>query len=537
VSRRTSEPGVLRRLLKRSACDALLADARALAPGGRLALVDTVGTVFAGDSGDSRDDGWLPAIGARSWEALDDALDRVSLTPSVDLYSLRSHDRVIGALAVRQPVPTSVVTLLRRGLDMVLERAADARDLGQETLDRYREINVLYRLNETIGASLDADEIPALLLNESRRAIPVDAGAVVLSPDEPRVAAGFGSTGNVGALVTRAQSMLRAVFETGLPRIESEPAANGLLCVPIGSQAETLGAVLLSRDAGRPPFTAGDEKLLTAIAAEGGVAYDRARLLDERVRRERLDQELQIGRRIQLSLLPASAPERDGWEFGAVYRAARHVGGDFYDFIERPEANNVIDVVIGDVTGKGVPAALVMASTRAVLRASAGANATPSGVLVNTNAQLVRDGRSGLFVTALYGSLDLARGTFTFASGGHDAPLLVRGGSRRTRLLDSPSTILGIFERIDLEDRTVRLERGDAVVLYTDGVTEARDRRRQLFGERRLRSVVKRLAAEAGQRIAEGILEEVGRFADGVEAADDITVVVIRRSGDDASQP
>lgn len=518
----------LRRLLDREATEALVADAASVQPGGRLALVETDGTPFIGD-GD-----WLTPLAGRLRRAIRAGDEMVSPASAVRLYPLRVDARTLGGLVVHQPAPDGMVGLLRRSLEMILGQALERRFLGQETLDRYREINLLYRLGETIGASLDVHEIPTLLLAEAHRAIQADAAAVLIGPDsQPAVEASLGRPKTVESMVDASRSLIGQVMETGQPRIVASPAIGSattaaVLCVPIRAQERALGAVLMGRREGTTAFSAGDEKLLLAIASEGGVAYDRALLHEQKVQRERLDEELSIGQRIQLSLLPASFPSVSGWEVAAIYRAARQVGGDFYDFIEVPEAPGAINLVIGDVTGKGVPAALLMASTRAVLRASSAGGPAPSVVLARTNQHLLRDRRAGLFVTALYATLDTTSGQLTFASGGHDPPLWVRAG-RRSQLLTTRATILGAFGEIDLEDRRLVLAPGDRFVLYTDGVTEARDRRGRLFGERRLRAIATANGDLSAEATAQAVLGAVMRFAGDVPLPDDLTLLVVKR--------
>jgi serine phosphatase RsbU (regulator of sigma subunit) len=528
---RTDEHVPLRRLLDREALEALVVAATADEPRGSLALIDLDGAAFVGGGE------WLDRLASRLRRAVTGAtVESVPVATGVRLYHLRARSGVVGGLVVRDPVAPSVVEVVRRSLTLLVGQSLDTRDLGQETLDRYREINLLYRLGETIGGSLDASKIPRLLLTEARRAIRVDAAAVLIGRDhEPRPVASQGTPKVVERLVEASRELIGQVMQTGQPRIVESlevdvSALSAVLCVPIRSQEKTLGAVLLGRRRGGEAFNAGDEKLLLAIASEGGVAYDRALLHEQRVQRERLDHELSIGRRIQLSLLPASSPNPPGWEFAAIYRAARQVGGDFYDFIELPEAPGTIGLIIGDVTGKGVPAALLMASTRAVLRASSAGAPAPSVVLERTNRHILRDGRAGLFVTALYATLELTAGRLLFASGGHDAPLWVDGSARRSRLLTTRSSILGAFSEIDLEDRRIELRPGDLLVLYTDGVTEARDARGRLFGERRLRAVVTAYADGSAQAIADAVLNAVTDFAGEVPWSDDLTLLVVKRT-------
>ncbi len=335
--------------------------------------------------------------------------------------------------------------------------------------------------------------IPRLLLSEASRAIRSDVAAVLIGPQRA-VEAVLGAPADVEALVADARTHVDEVLVHGQPVIATLPAAASrvvgeVLVAPIRGRGDRVGAVVLGRRMGGATFTASDEKLLLAVAGEAGVAYDRARLHEQEVAGQRRDEELAVGRRIQLSLLPASMPTVPGWDFAAIYQAAREVGGDFYDFLESREAPGMLDLVIGDVTGKGVPAALMMAFTRAVLRASAGVASSPSDVLRRANHHLIHDGRAGLFVTALYGRLDLASGDMVLASGGHDPPLWVHGHGRRTRLVQSRSSILGAFRRGRYR-RPPHPSRRRAMCScsYTDGVTEARDPRRRLFGERRLRS-------------------------------------------------
>ena len=460
----------------------------------------------------------------------------ISPARGVRLYPLAPDGRLAGGLVVREPSADAMVATLLRGIVIILRQALETRSLGAETLDRYREINLLYHLGETVGASLDSAEIPRLVLAEAIRAIEADAAAVLIGPDpDPALGASLGRPAIVERMVRATRTLVEQVMEAGQPRSMALPASDAsqpraVLCVPIRAQDSRIGAVLLGRREGREAFSAGDEKLLTAIASEGGVAYDRALLHEQKLQRERLDEELAVGRRIQLSLLPASSPRIPGWEFAAVYRAARQVGGDFYDFIETPEAPGTISLVIGDVTGKGVPAALLMASTRAVLRASSSGAPAPSVVLERTNEHLLRDRRAGLFVTALYATLNAADGQLVFASGGHDPPLWVRAGGR-SHLLTTRSMILGAFSEIALEDRRVVLGPGDVFVLYTDGITEARDRRGRLFGERRLRAAVTPSAGGTAEGTAQAILGAVNAFAGDVPLPDDLTLVVVKRRG------
>jgi sigma-B regulation protein RsbU (phosphoserine phosphatase) len=376
------------------------------------------------------------------------------------------------------------------------------------------------------------DEVRRLLMAEVQRVIPFDAAQVLL---------GDAAAGEEWAA---SRDLIASVRSSGRPDY-----TDSALCAPIRMGEKVLGVVVVGRSAGGSSFTAGDEKLLLVLTSQAGVALERARLHEQEARRLQLEQELAVARRIQLSLLPQSPPQVPGWTFVATYEAARQVGGDFYDFVVpgRPEDGvRRLGLVIADVTGKGVPAALVMAYSRAVVRAEAAAGSSPREVLANTNQVIMRDRQSSLFLSAFYTELDLDSGTMTYASAGHDAPLLVRwdggGNGHASGLtgnraaahssvseLEARGVVLGAFADMGLEEKSAVLGPGDLVVLYTDGVTEARNRARELFGEERLRAVVAESAAGGAQAVIASVTTAVARFTAGEEQADDLTIVVFQR--------
>ncbi len=252
----------------------------------------------------------------------------------------------------------------------------------------------------------------------------------------------------------------------------------------------------------------------------------RATLASERLRAER---DLAFARRIQLNLMPADPPAPEGWEIAFAYRAARMVGGDFYDVYDLPATGHRLGLVVADVTGKGLPAALMMAFSRAVMRAAAYNGSGPSDALQRTNRVLVRDARTGLFLTALMAVLDPADGRLRYASAGHEFPLLRRRGSRRPRELSSQGAMLGLFEHPSVRDRTVTLQPGDLFVAYTDGVTDAAAPDGRRFGSERLIEVIREVGEATAQEVVATIMTALEQFAGDAEPADDITLLAIRR--------
>jgi serine phosphatase RsbU (regulator of sigma subunit)/predicted ester cyclase len=242
--------------------------------------------------------------------------------------------------------------------------------------------------------------------------------------------------------------------------------------------------------------------------------------------RERIEQELRVARRIQQASLPREVPEPEGWQITPHYRPAREVGGDFYDFLKLPDEH--LGLVVGDATSKGVPAALVMAAARSMLRALAQSSDSPGEILVRVNDALRSDIPSGMFVTCFYGILDPKSGRLVYANAGHNLPCCRRhdGQADELRARGMP---LGLMPRMDYEEKETTLETGDSTLFYSDGLVEAHDPKGEMFGFPRLRALV----AEHGEEGSLGniLLEELYSFVgEGWEQEDDITLLTLRRS-------
>jgi serine phosphatase RsbU (regulator of sigma subunit)/predicted ester cyclase len=267
------------------------------------------------------------------------------------------------------------------------------------------------------------------------------------------------------------------------------------------------------------------------IAEEWGIGTIgsnlRGQLLEqERIERARIEQELQVARRIQRASLPKEVPELEGWEIHPIYRPAREVGGDFYDFFELQDGH--LGIVVGDATGHGVPAALVMASARSMLRAVARASASPGDALRRVNDTLATDIPPNMFVTCFYAILDPDRGSLTYANAGHDLPYLHRGDGEAEELR-ATGMPLGLMPGMGYEEKQTILEAGEGALLYSDGLAEAHDPEGEMFGFPRLRELV----AEHGEEgsLEEALLEELYSFVgEGWEQEDDITLLTLRRS-------
>jgi serine phosphatase RsbU (regulator of sigma subunit) len=257
--------------------------------------------------------------------------------------------------------------------------------------------------------------------------------------------------------------------------------------------------------------------------------YEVGEMLVQEIReRELLEQELEVARSIQQASLPKQVPQLEGWQITPFYQPAREVGGDFYDFHLLSEGR--LGVVVGDATGKGVPAALVMSTTLGMLQLAARALGSPSPgeVLAQVNETLVARTPSNMFVTCFYAILDPESGTLRYANAGHDLPYLRRvgGDAEELRARGMP---LGLMPGMNYEQKEIVLEDGEAALFYSDGLVEAHDAQGEMFGFPRLRALI----AEHGEEQALGdfLLEELYTFVEeGWEQEDDITLLTLRRS-------
>jgi serine phosphatase RsbU (regulator of sigma subunit)/ketosteroid isomerase-like protein len=258
----------------------------------------------------------------------------------------------------------------------------------------------------------------------------------------------------------------------------------------------------------------------------GAMEAMRQRLEQERIERERIEQELQVARRIQHASLPKEVPALEGWQISPYYRPAREVGGDFYDFFELEDGR--LGIVVGDATGHGVPAALVMASARSMLRAVAQASQSPGDVLRRVNDPLATDIPPNMFVTCFYAILDPQSGTLSYANAGHDLPYLHRNGE--VEELRARGMPLSLMPGMGYEEKETILEAGEATLFYSDGLVEAHHPNREMFGFPRLRALIAEHGGEESS-LGEFLLEELYTFVgEGWEQEDDITLLTLKRS-------
>ena len=532
------EPLALQRLLDRADLTSLLA--AFAAPQTGLAMLRADGRLFASAGQWAKPELEAAVAALHGWAANGVALDHAGCHAYPLLVGPHSQP---AALLIVRPDPEApnalLETALCRALLGLLEQALSRREVANETIDRYREINLLYRVGETIGAQLDPAPIPGMVLAESHHVIDAAAGLVLLGDADHDgtwdVYATSGPPEQAQALHHLSSEGVAAVARTGRPAIVTDwPSANGdsplfgaLLCAPLKARENVLGCIVLGRLAGQAVFTASDEKMLTALAGQAAIAVENARLHQAALEKERLERELQLAFGVQASLLPRSVPQLAGWDFAAYWQPAREVSGDFYDFMNHePERQGL---VIADVADKGMPAALFMALTRSIVRASTAAGLSPAASLTQANRLLCPDALNGMFVTVFYAELNPATGALTYVNGGHNPPMHYRRASDTIAELGATGIMLGFDDTWPFEQQSAEVEPGDFVVFFTDGVTEALSPDQGRYEEERLRQLLLQHRQATAGEMVQALRAALDAFTAGHPPVDDITVVIARR--------
>jgi sigma-B regulation protein RsbU (phosphoserine phosphatase) len=307
--------------------------------------------------------------------------------------------------------------------------------------------------------------------------------------------------------------------------------ATSVMVTPLLYGKQNMGVLALGNGPSSPSFTPSDFFVFKSIAEQSAFALYNAIIYSEANEKKRLDHDLEIARDIQRILLPSEAPVIPGFEISGINIPARHVSGDYFDYLTVD--NDKLGVAIADVSGKGVPASIIMAICRSVLRSQAAANPSPADVLQKVNRQLYPDIKEDMFISMAYVILDHVQGTMVLSRAGHDAPILFDQATGTATPVKPPGMVLGIdsgsvFDRIT-GDFALTLNRGDCLLLYTDGVTEALDANGDEFGPDRMIESVRASAPEGAPAIITGLIDALRSFVGVQPQNDDITLIAIRK--------
>jgi sigma-B regulation protein RsbU (phosphoserine phosphatase) len=315
------------------------------------------------------------------------------------------------------------------------------------------------------------------------------------------------------------------------PRFQAQQSVvlsniRSVMAVPLASGEETFGMVYVDNPF-HNRFKEEDLKVLTTIASVASIKIEHERLLDERLEKRRMEEELKVASEIQMRLQPVAPPKIEGWNMAAVSFPCREIGGDYYDYIPRRDGRLVL--AVGDVSGKGTGAALLMSSVHAAVRAQSQTKASISEIMEEINSYIYENSPSSKYLTLFYSVLEPLTGELAYSNGGHNTPLLMRPSGEMVKL-DVGGLPVGLMPGISYDEARVQFQEGDVLVIYSDGITESVNMEDEEFGEARLIEVVKNNLHRSASGIRDRIEEAVSRFVGKAAAVDDMTVMIIKRS-------
>jgi serine phosphatase RsbU (regulator of sigma subunit) len=311
------------------------------------------------------------------------------------------------------------------------------------------------------------------------------------------------------------------------PCVDDFASVSASLMIPLLFKDNVIGLLNLGEKKSGKAYNRQDIDLLHAVANQGAVAIENARLFQENLEKQRMEEELNIARDLQMSMLPSVCPQIEGFKIAATSIPAREVGGDFFDFIEM--GNQKLGFLIGDVTGKSVSGALVMSSSRSVFRMLSEEKFTVGDIMIRANRRIKKDIKTGMFVALLYAVLDAQQRCVNLCSAGQTQPIHFSGRTSETRLVETvgDNFPLGILDEADYQETKIELEPGDRIIFSTDGIVEAMNGKKEILGFERLLEIIKETKSEDADSLMKEILERVERFAAGTPQSDDLTLIVI----------
>ena len=465
---------------------------------------------------------------------------------------LINHGRVLGVLTIESAHHNyftieheRVLTILANQIAIALENSLLYEELRRAALVK----DLLYEVGKELSSTLVLDELLEKLPHLVKQVIDYDAFAIFrvdeitgdllleagagyapqILKKHSRIPSGQGLIGR--ALTTKTGFIVSDVKSENqhvpIPTKSGLPLASQLT-IPLLSKDQVVGVIAV--ESGQPNyFTNEDLQTMTTLGSQVATALENARLYAELFRREqRMETQMRFARDVQMSMMPDAPPKIPGFEIASFYLPATDLGGDYYDFLPLDRQNTAI--ILGDVSGKGASAALVMAASRSALRSAARSNRAPAEVFENTNRRIYRDIRSTMYITLFYGVLNAKTRKFTWSNAGHNPPILVKGNGQIVPL-EVGGTVVGLFENPTFEQRETRLKIGDVICMYTDGVTEAHNSAREEFGDARLIEILKSNRTESAQTIIDKIVQAVSDFSEGSHQHDDITIVTFKYVG------
>lgn len=405
------------------------------------------------------------------------------------------------------------------------------------------ELSILNDLARAIGASLNSQEIIQTIVRRSIRALNAEQGVITLVEEQ-----GHDSMRTlVRTMVSSSeheeyhfnQTLLGWMHINKKPLVINDPhnderfrgvqwdeSVRSLLSVPMMMKSELRGVITIYNKKEKKSFSENDQRLLAIIATQSAQVVENARLNEREQMLMRMQEEVRLASKIQMELLPSSSPKFQGYSIAGRTIPAQVVGGDYFDFI--PVDEHRIAVCLGDVTGKGLPASLLMANLQATLRSHTLNVESPKICLERSNRLLFQSTSPEKFATVFYAILDSQKNILFFSNAGQDHPFLF-STDKKIQRLKTGGIPLGMIGDFTYEEESTPLEPGDTLIIYSDGVTEAMDKNGDLFGEERLASVLADCRYDTPEAIIERIVGAVKEYAGPTPQSDDVTIVVVKR--------
>jgi len=428
------------------------------------------------------------------------------------------------------------------------ETRQEIKALQQENKKLRNSLNELSVLNDiaiAISSSQSLDKIIDLIVHKCIRYFAVEQAAVLLleheekkdlfrtlvrHADQSRLILPYRLNDQLtGWMVKNKQPLIINDFEhdSRFSCPDQQLVIRSMLSVPLMLKGNMIGLICLFNKKTEGLFTDQDKRLLSIIASESAQIIENARLLEAEKEYLRTREELRMAASIQKELLPKDIPKLSGYDMAAINIPARTVSGDYYDFIQLPD--NQVAFCLGDVSGKGMPAALLTANLQATLRGQIFMKNSPAKCLEYSNTLLYNNTSSEKFATLFHGLIDGSSHTLSYCNAGHDPPYLLsqKGTMRR---LKTGGIVLGFLDAFSYEEESFRLEKGDLLFLFSDGVTEAMNPAEEEFSEERLEKILINNREKSASELVEIVLKEIKHYMAQAIQADDITIVAVKRT-------
>lgn len=406
-----------------------------------------------------------------------------------------------------------------------------------------RELSILNDLAREIGASLDSEHITSTIVRRSVRAVGAEQGIVILhdrfgETDMRTLTRTFAGQAAGRALhveesllgwmqINRRPLLLNHPREDRrFPGVAWDDTVRSILCVPLLIKSELTGILAVFNRKGSSGFDEDDQRLLTILAAQSAQIVENARLHEHEETLLRMQEELRLASEIQLGLLPKEAPVAPGYDIAGASVPAEAVGGDYFDFA--PLDGGRLAICLGDASGKGLSAALLMASLRMAIRAQTLLDLPPGRCLANSNTLLSQSTDPHRFATCFFAVLDHHQHQVLYSSAGHEPPLLLRGAGAAERL-EAGGLVLGFMEDVEYETAEVQMEPADILVIYSDGVTDATNGADEPFGEDRLRGTLQADPHASAEDAMRNVFRAVREHGGSSAQPDDMTLVLVKR--------